>query len=104
MEDTAREVYKDIMTEYHSELLTKKYGPVISTDYCYIAASTDASVTTSSCSEECVEIKYPSKYKDSTIENVIQEDSYLIKNEAGALNLDKNHGYFCQLQTNLLVI
>ena len=62
-----------------------------------------AYVTLYCCPEGCIEIKCASKYKDSAIENFIQEDSYLIQNEAEVIKLDKNHDYFYQVQTKLLV-
>ena len=79
-------------------------GLILNLDFPYLGASPDGIVNCSCCGVGCLETKYPSKYRDNPIEDMIFGSSgYLEFGSGGAVEIIKTHAYFYQIQTQLLV-
>ena len=77
---------------------------ILNLDFPYLGASPDGIVNCSCCGVGCLETKYPSKYRDNPIEDMIFGSSgYLEFGSGGAVEIIKTHAYFYQIQTQLLV-
>jgi len=94
-EAVARLAYIEMMKSMHTNFQYRNCGLVISTEYPYIGASPDGVVQCDCCGCGVLEIKCPYCIRESTP----NEASYLDDNG----KLSEKHGYYYQVQTQLLV-
>ena len=103
-ENNAKSKYTSLMNIEHDNFNLYNSGLIISQKYPFIGASPDGIINCLCCGQGCLEIKYPYKFKDRLIEDIINDPAgYLMADENNKPYLNPTHGYMYQVQTQLLV-
>ena len=76
-EDKARAAYGDVAYKEHQKFSIKTAGLIINPHLPYIGASPDGIVECSCCGVRCLEMKCPHSYRNSDIQALIYNDSYI---------------------------
>jgi len=102
-EEDAREVYKLAMKDHHN-LEVRESGLVLNPKFTFLGVSPDGIVECTCCGTGCLEIKCPWKFKDYSIEEMVDEKgSYLQRDDDDEITLSKKHSYYYQVQAQMLI-
>jgi len=103
-EKSARDLYYKNAALKHRNLKIEDSGLVINPRWPFIGASPDGFINCDCCGRGVVEIKCPYCHRNDTIESAVKEDkNFCIKEQNGSLQLDHNHCYYYQVQTQMFV-
>lgn len=97
-EKMARDVFMNEIGPVHDNSMITDSGLVISQTNPFIRASPDGVFTCDCCGSACIEIKCPYSLRS---EERNSETCDFLKETDGQLQLDKNHQYYYQIQTQL---
>ena len=78
-------------------------GFIINPCWPYIGASPDGIIECSCCGKRSLEIKCPYSYRDKNIEALVENNYCLYQEHDSEITLKKDHEYYYQVQTQLLV-
>ena len=97
-EKVALDKFVKLYRTTHENVVLEEAGLFIDPEHPFIAASPDGIVSCDCCGKSVVEMKCPFCKKDSTLDETTQ---FLVREEAGGLQLDQKHAYYYQLQTQM---
>ena len=98
-ENVALDFYTSKTQVHHENFMVEDCGFCISHHFPHIGASPDAIVQCDCCGKGCVEIKYPYCTRDKCV----LDNSLVLSISDEKVELRKDHAYFYQIQTQLLV-
>uniref|UniRef100_A0A8C2EE23 YqaJ viral recombinase domain-containing protein n=1 Tax=Cyprinus carpio TaxID=7962 RepID=A0A8C2EE23_CYPCA len=87
----------------HNNHDVSTFGFFINPLFPEIGASPDGIVRCNCCGKGCVEIKFPSKYKNNTIREACLAKDFCLELVDGKVQLKQSYQYYTQSQTNIFV-
>ena len=103
-EKLAKDCYFIQNSKTHSNFTIRKSGLVINPKWSYIGTSPDSIVGCSCCGERCLQIKCSQSDRDNYIIDILGQKSFhLYYQEDRTIFLKRDHPYFYQVQTQMLV-
>ena len=98
-EATAKREFVSMQNSLHENFSVEATGLCINPSVPYIGATPDGITKCNCCPRRILEIKCPFNHRDKKLEE--QEKFYLKRNKFGHLELDNEHEYYFQIQTQL---
>uniref|UniRef100_A0A1X7T8P7 YqaJ viral recombinase domain-containing protein n=1 Tax=Amphimedon queenslandica TaxID=400682 RepID=A0A1X7T8P7_AMPQE len=105
-EDDARQQYITVLQQQHRNLQTSSSGLIIDPAIPFMGASPDGFSTCDCCGERTIEIKCPFSMRNvfPTADIALANPTYCLKkDDHGKVSLSKRHGYYTQIQSQLLI-
>ncbi|CAC5408719.1 unnamed protein product [Mytilus coruscus] len=99
-EATTRDTYIQYMKKKHSNFECKLSGLKISEKKYFLGASADGVISCNCCGQGTLEIKFPHKHKETSMEAAKQDPSFCLDTN---LHLKNNHKYYTQVQFQMFV-
>ena len=100
-ETDAVEAYKAIVCTRHESFQITENGFFIDIDNPFIGASPDRIVSCKCCGKGVLEVKCPYCYRDNLPEG--EQKNFCLTKVAGEWKLQRNHSYYFQVQTQMMV-
>lgn len=96
--------YVQEMQKNHQDFTHSRTGVFLSTEYPYLAATPDASVSCKCCGKGVAEAKCPYSLAQTGIPKVAVSQNFCLDNgDDGGLHLKRSHQYFFQVQTQMAI-
>ena len=104
-EKQARAVYGEYASKRHDDFTISNSGLFLNSKWVFLGASPDGLVSCSCCGNGVLEVKCPYTLRHSTIENYAKDPNSCLSvlKETGDVQLDRDHEYFFQVQTQMYV-
>lgn len=84
-EETAREIYTEILRKEHLDFHVEKYGFIVNPDFPYKGSSPDGLISRSCCGQRsgCLEIKCPFKHRRSSMSDACKGKDFCLSSQVG---------------------
>ena len=102
-EKEARNMYKETMVREHDGFSVAESGLILNSDWPFLGATPDGTVNCSCCGKGVIEIKCPYNRREDSIEGVAPDSRSCLKVSANGTQLDTDHEYYYQVQTQIHV-
>ncbi|KAM4537015.1 uncharacterized protein PAE49_021422 [Odontesthes bonariensis] len=102
-EEQARQCYVELQSKIHTDLKVEQSGLQINPAFPFLGASPDGLVSCACCGDGLLEIKCPFSGKDVGLQAAAENRGFCLQLSNGAYNLQRDHGYYYQVQAQLFV-
>lgn len=103
-EETARSAFQAKQAPHHTDLKIEQCGFCINPGFPEVGASPDGLLHCICCGKGCLEIKCPSKHKNTTVQEACDGDSdFCLQLVDNTFQLKQGHRYYTQVQTQIFV-
>lgn len=103
-EHVARNLYEIEYGKKHKGGHVKLSGLIVNKDMPHLGASPDGIVHCKCCGTGLLEIKCPYKFKNSTLDEICNDNNYhILKDENGCMKLKTNSSWYTQIQSQMAI-